>query len=213
MDKQYAIFDMDGTLVDSMVYWRGLAKEYLSTKGIPQVPADIWNKLQSITVIESATLFVDTFGLTETPAQVLEEMHQIMAEHYRHRILLKPGVADYLRNLKAKGVRLCVASATAIHLMESCLKRLGVLDCFDFLLSCETKGISKTRPDIYLEAAEKFGSRPAETAVYEDALYAATTAKKADFYLVAVYDQWEKGNWAKMEALADETIYFEEGLS
>lgn len=210
MDKHFAIFDMDGTLVNSMEYWRGLSKEFLNTKGIPEVPADIWNQLKSITVIQSAQLFVDSFGLTETPPMVLEEMHQMMAEHYRQHVLLKPGVAEYLQALKANGTRLCVASATAIHLVENCLKRLGVWDLFDFCLSCETRGISKARPDIYLEAAHLFGTLPGETAVYEDALYAAETAKAAGFHLVAVYDQWEKAHWEDMKALADETIFFEE---
>lgn len=210
MDKQYAIFDMDGTLIDSMTYWQSLAHEFLEAKGVAQIPQAILEQIKPMTMVQSATLFIQTFGLSATPEQLVEEMNAMMDGHYRQDIPLKPGVADYLHGLKVQGANLCVASATASHLMEACLVRLNVRDCFDFVLSCETKGVGKDRPDIYLEAAHVFGVEPANIAVYEDALYAAQTAKKAGFYLVGVYDQSAQRHWVQLQSLADETIYFEE---
>ena len=88
---------------------------------------------------------------------------------------MKEGVALYLDRLRRDGVRMCVASATALPLMKACLDRLGVLDYFDFLLSCEEVGWGKDRPDVYHEAARRLGASPGEIAVYEDALGAAKT--------------------------------------
>ena len=132
MDKQFAIFDMDGTLIDSMIFWKNLASEYLSSKGVKQIPADILERIKPMTMSESAALFQQEFALTGDPEA---EMNAIMDEHYRKDIPLKPGVREYLQLLHRRGVRMCVASATAEHLMESCLTRLGVRDCFEFLLS------------------------------------------------------------------------------
>ena len=122
-------------------------------------------------------------------SSVAEEMNGLMDRHYREDISLKPGVKAYLRRLKEKGVRMCVASATSKELVEACLKRLGAADYFEAFLSCEDVGAGKTHPDIYLEAAQRMGAKPKDAAVYEDALYAAETAKKAGFYVVGVYDE------------------------
>jgi beta-phosphoglucomutase-like phosphatase (HAD superfamily) len=101
---------------------------------------------------------------------------------------------------------MCVASATAEELMDACLTRLGITPYFSFLLSCETVGKGKNRPDVYLEAAKRLGAQPAEIAVYEDALYAANTAKQAGFYTVAVRDDSNQTHWETLTALADEVI-------
>ena len=99
-----------------------------------------------------------------------------------------------------------VATATAEPLARACLERLGVAHYFDFILSCETVGKGKTQPDVYLEAARRMGSAPEDTAVFEDALYAAQTAKEAGFYTVGVPEAAYGQDWPALAALADETI-------
>ena len=203
MDKGFAIFDMDGTLIDSMIFWKSLASEYLSSRGVTQVPADLPERIKPMTMSESAALFQQEFGLTGDPEA---EMNAMMDGHYRNDIPLKPGVEAYLRLLRSRGVRMCVASATAEPLMESCLTRLGVRDCFEFLLSCETVGAGKRSPRVYQEATARFNAAPAEIAVFEDALYAIQTAKYAGYYVVGVYDDSAAKNWLTIEKLADEII-------
>lgn len=208
MDKAYAIFDMDGTLIDSMAYWKHLASEYLHSKGLVHIPEDILEAIKPMTMSESAELFRQRFGL---PGDVEGEMNAMMDDHYRTDIPLKPGVREYLLALKKQGVRMCVASATAEHLMESCLTRLGVRGCFEFLLSCEAVGAGKRSPAVYQEAAARLGAAPEEIAVYEDALYAARTAKGAGFYLIGVYDP--SADWQAVKQIAEETIFnWEENL-
>ncbi len=206
MDKKFAIFDMDGTLVDSMSYWKNLAEEFLGSKGIKNVSSEIMEKIKPMTMTESSALFIREFGLDGTPESIAEEMNCCMDEHYRRDIPLKQGVASYLEELAQKGTLMCVASATAEPLMDACLTRLGIRSYFQFLISCETVGAGKNRPDVYYEAARRLGCRPCEAAVYEDALYAAKTAAEAGFYVVGVYDESAKAHWSEMQNLADETI-------
>ena len=203
MDKKYAIFDMDGTLIDSMVFWKNLATEYLTSKGILQIPADILEQIKPMTMSESAALFRREFGLT---GDVEAQMNEMMEDHYRNVIPLKPGAWEYLENLHRQGVRMCVASATAEHLMESCLTRLGVRQYFEFLLSCETVGAGKRSPLVYQEAARRLGAVPGQIAVYEDALYAVQTAKAAGFHVVGVYDDSAADSWQAIEQESDEVI-------
>ena len=203
MDKKYAIFDMDGTLIDSMVFWKNLATEYLTSKGILQIPADILEQIKPMTMSESAALFRREFGLT---GDVEAQMNEMMEDHYRNDIPLKPGAWEYLENLHRQGVRMCGASATAEHLMESCLTRLGVRQYFEFLLSCETVGAGKRSPLVYQEAARRLGAVPGQIAVYEDALYAVQTAKAAGFHVVGVYDDSAADSWQAIEQESDEVI-------
>ena len=201
MDKKFAIFDMDGTLVDSMGFWKNLAAEYLHSKGVQEIPANTLDRIKPMTMSESAALFQTEFGLT---SDVEAEMNAMMDAHYRSDIPLKPGVSAYLQKLQAQGVRMCVASATAEHLMAACLERLGVLPCFEFLLSCESVGAGKRSPLVFQEAARRLGADMSEIAVYEDALYAVQTAKNAGFHVVGVYN--ESADWEAVKSIADETI-------
>lgn len=210
MDKQFTIFDMDGTLIDSMVFWKNLATEYLTCKGVREIPAEILEQIKPMTMSESAALFQTAFGLT---GDIENEMNAMMDDHYRKDIPLKSGVREYLQELRDRGIRMCVASATAEYLMDACLTRLGVRDYFEFLLSCETVGAGKRSPIVYHTSAQRLNVMPQEIAVYEDALYAIQTAKKAGYYVVGIYDDSAADRWQAIEEMADEIIInWEEAL-
>ncbi len=206
MNKKYAIFDMDGTLVDSMAFWDRLAEEYLHYKGVKEVPAYVLERLAPMTLEESAELFRITFGLPGTAESLMTEMSELMDGHYRIDVPLKPGAKEYLQSLSERGVKMCVASATPEDLMKECLERVGVLDLFSFVLSCDSVGTGKDRPDVFHEASRILGaSCPGDVAVYEDAVYAVRTAKNAGYYLVAIYDKSSEAHWQEIERLADES--------
>ncbi len=209
MDKRFAIFDMDGTLVDSMPVWRQLAFEYLHTKGVGEITPQMLEDIKPMTLSESAAYFIRCFGWDISTETALDELSALMDRHYRDDIACKPGIRAHLEQLQAAGVQMCVASATAKELMVACLKRLGILSCFSFLLSCEEVGAGKRQPDVYLQAAKQLQAQPEQIAVYEDALYAVQTAKQAGFYVVGVYDDAEKDHWQEICQLTDETVNFD----
>ena len=205
MDKKFCIFDMDGTLTDSMGYWRALGADYLRAKGA-RVPEDLPWMVQGMTLAESAAYFMEHCGVAGPPERIVDELNAFMEERYRRDIPLKPGAAEYLDRLRAQGARLCVATATALPLVHACLGRLGVEDRFEFFISCESIGRSKEHPDIFLEAARRFGAEPGACAVFEDALFAARTAGRAGFYTVGVYEPTYESQWPEMRALCCETV-------
>ena len=205
MDKRFCIFDMDGTLVDSMPIWKSLSKDYLEARGHHPTQAQL-DAMGPMTMLEGAAFLMDTFGVEGPPERIIEEMHAVMEAHYRTDIPLKLGVRAYLERLRGEGAKLCVATATAEPLARACLERLEVAGYFDFILSCETVGAGKTKPDVYLEAARRLGARPVDTAVFEDALYAAQTAREAGFYVVGIPEAAYQDDWPALEELADETI-------
>lgn len=206
MDKKYAIFDLDGTLVDSMPFWKNLSREYLIAKGVKDVPADILERIRPLTVKESAGLFIDELGIGGTVESVAAEINSMMGEHYKNDVPEKPGVEGYLKMLKEKGVRMCVASATVEELIDACLDRLGLLRYFEFSLSCDTVGKGKSSPLVYQEAARRMGAAAGEAAVYEDSLLASATAKNAGFYLCVVADPANADTWDELCAIGDEAL-------
>lgn len=206
MNKHYAIFDMDGTLLDSMPFWVGLPQEYLDQVGAgPLRPGD-GERIATMTLSGAAAFLVEQYHLRRTPQQAADELTALIGSHYRGDLQLKRQARSYLQQLRAQGVHMCVASATDQELIEVCFARLGILDWFDVVLSCETLHTDKLHPDIYLECARRMGAAPGDVAVFEDMSHALRTAKDAGFYTVAVHDPLEEYERPQLTALADETL-------
>lgn len=206
MNKKFAIFDMDGTLINSMDYWCNLGREYLYKYGITENIEDILEEVGTKTMSQGSKLFADNFdGLPGVP-EIISELRTMIADHYKKDVVTKPGVIEYLEALHNQGVRMCLASATDVNLVVLVMKRLGIDKYFEFMLSCEEIGKGKDEPDIYLEAARRLGCKPEEAAVYEDVFYSANTAKKAGFYTIAVADVNSTKEWDSLTAIADEII-------
>ncbi|GAP03866.1 HAD family hydrolase [Fructobacillus tropaeoli] len=206
--KEYLIFDLDGTLVDSMPFWENLATELLHRHGIDQLPADLHDRIQTMTLTDSAVFIQELFALPVTAESLAQEMRALMDQHYRNDIPLKVGVYAYLQNAYQSGRKIVLATASSSVLAKDCLRRLKLLPFFDFVFFCEDVGQDKTQPTIYQAAARYFGQQPNKISVYEDALYAASTAKRAGFHLIGVYDHQSKKEWTDLQNLADETIDF-----
>ena len=183
----YAIFDMDGTLVDSMPYWQNCGRDYLLSRGITPEEG-LWEKLSLMSTDESARYFIERYGLTETPAEIVAGSNHIMYENYRLRIPAKPGVPEYLEKLQQAGVSMSVCSATSIPLVEMTLTRLGLRKYFTHLTSCDEVNKGKDRPDVFELAISRLNARPEECVMYEDSDFGIRTARAIGMRVCGVYD-------------------------
>ena len=174
MNKQFCIFDMDGTIADSMGHWKNLEREFLIEKGIQEDIDEVLKEIQHMTIPAAMEYFIDRFGFSGTVETLTDEFNALMAEHYRNDVEIKPGARAYLDKLRAQGAKMCIASATSTPLVKIALEHMDITDYFEFVLSCVDVGHSKDRPDVFLEAARRLGGTPAECAVFEDSLVAST---------------------------------------
>lgn len=198
-----AIFDMDGTLLDSMGMWAELDKAVLRAHGI-EPPENISDAVRTMTLEQASEYYAATYPqLGMTPEELRLNALQTAEAAYCETLLLKAGAADFLRALHQRGIPFCIVTATGRPLAEAALRRTGVLDLFQFLITPEDGFQGKMHADVFLEAARRLHAAPQETAVFEDALYAAQTAKAAGFYTVGIYDEDSRSDWDALEALCD----------
>lgn len=182
-----AIFDMDGTILDSQWLWHDVGARYLRTLGVTPHPG-LNEALAALSVGEGCRYLIRTYGLRQTPEQVEAGIHAQVEQGYREQVQLKPGAGGFLRLLNERDVRLCVVTATPRPLAESALRRCGALGRLDFLLTVDEFGVGKGRPDIFLYAMERLGGTLENTLVFEDAPHAIRTAAEAGFAVVGIQD-------------------------
>lgn len=197
------IFDLDGTLIDSMGMWYDIDRRFLAENGVTAPPAGISWKIKQMTIDTAAKFMISEFGLDMTPAQVIRRIEELVREEYEHNIPLKNGAAELLVFLDSRGIPYGVATATYKGLAVAAMKRCGVLDRMSFLLTDKEYPNGKGFPDIFLGAAELLGTSPAETLVVEDSLHCIETAKAAGFATAAVYEETAASEWEQIKALAD----------
>lgn len=176
-----AIFDMDGTLLDSMPVWDRLSQRFLGQYGVQVTDAD-YEAIEGTTQLEGAQYFVETYPFLPFDAQgFVSGIDRLIEARYEALARPKAGVVAFLTRLRERGVKLAIATLTARHHAEKALRDRDMLNFFEFMLTIEDVGVSKREPDIYLRTAERLGLAPADCVVFEDAPYAGETAKRAGF--------------------------------
>lgn len=198
-----AIFDLDGTLFDSMGFWSHLDERFLSHHGISPIPDDYLLEIAHLGAEETAIYTRNRFGLTMSAGEMMEEWHHEALEYYTNDVGLKPGAYEYLTRLKNAGVKLAVATANSSDLYMPALKRLGLESLFDAYAEVAEVGRKKGFPDIYELAAARLGASPSETAVFEDIYIALTGAKAGGFLTVGVYDETSARDTVRIREFAD----------
>jgi len=203
---QGAVFDLDGTLLDSMGVWEQIDRDTLGRRGIP-VPEDYAQAVALLGFWQSAEYTIRRFGLPDTPQQLTEEWHQMAQDAYRFRVELKPGAREYLSRLRGQGVPLSVATSSHRELFLPTLERHGILDWFDAIVTVSEVSRGKGFPDIYEEAARRMQRMPQECVVFEDLPDALRGARDGGFYTVGVFDSYSKDEEMRLRQMSDRFIY------
>lgn len=183
-----AIFDVDGTLLNSMVMWDNISYDYLRAMG--KTPRkDLTDQLRERSLYQAAEYFISDYGIEgQTPEQVMQGINDMIEDFYMKEVTLKDGVLEFLKKLKKSGTRICAATASDRYLVEGAFKLNGILEYFDAIFTCTEVGSGKDTPEIFNKAFEFLGTKKENTYVFEDAYFALLTAKKAGFNVVGIWD-------------------------
>lgn len=200
--KKAAIFDMDGTLIDSMWVWRNLLKDFLRKLNI-EAPEHILNEVTHMSIKQSSAYVQEYFNLPMTAEEVRLEWREMVYNAYSENIKLKMGAEEYLRSLKNKGVKLAIATSCDKGLCEICLENNNIAELFDVITYADEVGKGKNFPDIYVECLKRLGCVAEETVLFEDILVAIKTGKKLGMKTVAVQDDSAEPDWDEMKKEAD----------
>lgn len=196
-----AIFDLDGTLFDSMFIWDTIGEIYLRSTGYE--PKENLNEtFKTMSLYNAACYYRSEYGVTLSVDEITDGVNRMIEKYYMHEVQLKPGAYEFIRHLDNIGVKMCIATATDKYLVEAALERCGISDYFSEIFTCTSVGHGKDEPDIYREALRHLGTAKEETLIFEDAVYAARTAKKDGFKVVAVCDRSEE-NQTELRRIAD----------
>lgn len=200
-----AIFDLDGTLLDSMGFWDNVGENFLAAQG-KEPREDFREKYYVLSPRETAEMLIDEYGVPGTPDEIIDSMNNAAEIFYTNHVHPKPHAIELLEKLRAAGIKMALATATDRHLVEIAVNRLDIKKYFEGIVTCGEVGQSKTRPDVYLKALSYIGSEIKDTALFEDAVVAAHTAKEAGFYTVGIYDDTCKENEEEMRSFCDEYL-------
>ena len=199
-----AIFDLDGTLLDSMFIWDTIGEDYLRSLG-KEPRENLKEAFMTLTLEEAAEYYRAHYGVTLSVKKIVDGVNAMVEEAYRTKVTLKPGIAEYLSWLKDNGVKMCVATVTDRYLAEETLARLGILHFFSEIFTCAEVGFGKDKPIIYQKAQEHLGTAQDDTFVFEDVLFALNTAKADGYPTVGVYDKHENTQ-DKIKILANDYV-------
>ena len=196
------IFDLDGTLLDSMWIWGDVAIEYLKRQGKNPQPG-LREALRPLNTTEEAQYYIDEYGVDLPVDEVIAGRDNMMLEFLLTEVELKKGVKPVLEALKERSIKMCIATATERRLVEPSLHRHDIAKYFERIYTCTEENTSKKNPDIYIRAAKFLGTEIKNTLVVEDALYAMETATKAGFAVAGVYDLVADDQQEEIKALCD----------
>ena len=201
-----AIFDMDGTLTESMHLWIEIGRRYLEGLGYTVSPEQ--NHEMTRMLLEPMALYMqDQFGLTKSQEQIIDEINQIVEPDYFETVVVKPTVVESLEAMQERCIKMCVATATDRHLTEACLRRNGIDRFFSAVFTCGEEHCNKRTSLIYDKARAHLGTSPEETYIFEDTYVSILGAKQSGCRVVALEDRWSEKKRDLIKETAD--IYVE----
>lgn len=200
-----AIFDFDGTVFDSMHIWKGVKFQFFDRIGLV-LSEEQREEFKNLFLLDAIELAKTRFDLKMTDKELFNEFFSLIKEKYLADTEPKNDIIEFLEKLKSKGVKMGIATATGEPALEAVLEKFNMLHYFQEIYSTYTVGASKTEPKVYDVVLEKLGTEKQTTWIFEDALYAAKTAKKAGYNVVGIYDKSEPGQ-EELKQLVDIYIH------
>lgn len=203
-----AIFDVDGTLINSMPAWETVGSDYVKQHGL--VPAeDLDKRVKECCLRDVSLIMQNEYGIDKDIDDIETELSKMVEYKYYNTIPLKPGVENLLKGLQQRGVKMCLASASRYDHIEHALTRCGIMQYFTRIFSCVDVGSSKREQEIYRLAMEHLEVNPENTYMFDDALYVAQTAGALGIHCVGIYDEY----MFHQEELKNSTEYYIENYN
>ena len=196
------IFDLDGSLVDSMWMWRAIDIEYLGRFGIP-LPEDLQSQIEGMCFNETALYFKEHFPIADPIEKIKEDWNRMAWDKYANEVPLKPGIPEFLDNCRANGIKLGIATSNSRELMDNIALVHGLQNHFSCIMTgCEV-GRGKPAPDIYLAVADKLGVEPSKCLVFEDIIPGIQAGVSAGMRVCAVDDAYSAAQRETKQEMAD----------
>ena len=197
-----AMFDLDGTILSTMRYWRLTTLEYLLAHDVIPDKEDL-GRLFHMSGQKLLAELIEKYGLACDWDEVSRATEGYMLRHYRTDARPKPGAEAYLAELERRGVRMCVGTASLREFVAEALERLGLARRFVFITDDRELGLTKSNPEFFRAVAERLGVRVERMCVFEDALYAIRGAKEAGCPVIAILDPTQTAHRCEIVRLAD----------
>lgn len=205
MEYKGAIFDLDGTLFDSMGIWYQIDVDFFANYGY-DMPEGYSEKVAQMGSWQTAVYTSEIMDGKFSPDELIKIWLDMAKEYYENTIELKPGAKEYLLMLKEEGVKLGIATALFDEVYRPTLVRTGIADLFDVFVSSGELKLAKSSPEVYLHTAKLMGVKPEECMVFEDILPGIQGAKKGGFRAIAIYDSHDRTDQTLLKEAADEYI-------
>ena len=206
MEFEACIFDLDGTLLDSLGVWVDIDIEFLGKRGI-DFTEDYGKAVSSMQLSEAADYTIKLYRLEEEPADIIEEWLEMARYRFAHEIGLKPFAKELLLKLKGRGIPLGVATTSKKELYQPALERNGIAELFDAVVDSDMVRTGKESPEIFLKAAELLGVAPEKCVVFEDTLVGLRSAASCGFMTVGMLDKEHRESHSGIESVCDVAAY------
>lgn len=200
-----AVFDLDGTLLDSSWVWEKVDEKFLGDRGF-QVPDDYVDEISPLGAERVAVYTIERFGLNEDKDDIVREWIEMAKKEYATEVVCKPYAKEFLEELHKLNIKMAVATSSDRELFMKTLEREGILKYFQKIVTVDEVERGKGYPDIYEEAARRIKVNPHKCLVFEDILAGVTGASLGEFNVVAVFDEKSKHNWEKIKSISKYSI-------